>query len=178
MVKALNSVMSVDFNETPLKTALEVLQERTGQSIFVDQGSLREANTDYMDPVTFKANKLQFSTILRKVLRDNGLTYVIKEGALQVVTPAKAREMMTVRSYPIGDLVAAGGFAQQFGPFAARAQMLSNVQSLINMIQNSVDPSIWQANGGGGSITFFEPNPVPLIIHNPGFHYQFGGVGK
>jgi len=176
LVKALNSVMSVDFNETPLKGVIELLQERTGQSIFVDPGSLKEANTEYTDPVTFKVNKVQFSTILRAVLREHGLTYVIKEGALQVVTPAKAREMMTVRTYPIGDLVASGGFAQQFGPFAARAQMLNNVQTLINTIQNSVDPSIWQANGGGGSITFYEPTRSLIIRAPTEFHYQFGGA--
>jgi hypothetical protein len=177
LVKALNSVMTVDFNETPLKTALEVLQDRTGQAIIVDMASLKEANTDYMDPVTFKVNKAQFSTILRKILRDNGLTYVIKEGTLQVVTSAKAREMMTVRTYPIDDLVQASSFAQQFGPFAARAQMLSNVQGLINMIQTTVDPAIWQPNGGGASITFFEPG-MALIIRAPTeFHYQFAGGG-
>jgi hypothetical protein len=178
LVKALNSVMSVDFNETPLKGVIEVLQERTGTSIFVDPGSLKEANTEYTDPVTFKVKKVQFSTILRAVLREHGLTYVIKEGTLQVVTPAKAREMMTVRSYPIGDLVEAGSFAQQFGPFAVHAQMMNNVQGLINMIQNSVDPSIWQANGGGGSITFYEPGRALIIRAPTEFHYQFGGLGK
>src|SRR5262249_44202621 len=74
LVKALNSVMSVDFNETPLKKVLEVLQDRTGQAIIVDPGSLKESNTDYNDPVTFKVNKAAFRTILRKVLADNGLT--------------------------------------------------------------------------------------------------------
>jgi hypothetical protein len=178
LVKALNSVMSVDFNETPLKTVLEVLQDRTGQAIIVDLASLKEANTDYTDPVTFKVNKAQFSTILRKVLRDNGLTYVIREGTLQVVTAAKAREMMTVRTYPISDLVQSGSLGQQFGPFVARAQMLNNVQGLILMIQNSVDPSIWQANGGSASITFSEPG-MALIIRAPTeFHYQFGGGGR
>jgi hypothetical protein len=178
LIKALNSVMSVDFNETPLKTALEVLQDRTGQSIIVDQASLKDANTDYMDPVTLKVSKVQFRTILRKVLADNGLTYVIKEGALQVVTPGKAREMMTTRTYPIGDLVQPGSFGLQFGPFVARAQMLNNVQNLMLMIQNSVDPSIWQANGGSASMTFFQPG-MALIIRAPTeFHYQFGGLGK
>ena len=175
LMKALNSVMSVEFNETPLKKVIEILEDRTGQSIIVDLASLKEANTEYTDPVTFKANKLLFRSILRKVLADNNLTYVIKEGTLQVVTPAKAREMMTVRTYPISDLVAADDIAIQFGPFVARQKMLYNVQMLINTIQNSVDPSIWQANGGGGSIQFYEPG-MALIIRAPTeFHYQFAG---
>ena len=175
LVKALNSVLSVEFNQTSLKTAIEVLQDRTGQSIIVDPASLKEANAEYTDTVTFKGNKLQFRSVLRAVLAEYGLTYVIKEGTLQVVTPAKARDMMTVRTYPISDLVQAGQLASQFGPFIARQQMLANVQSLIQTIQNTVDPSIWQANGGGGSIQFYEPG-MALIIRAPTeFHYQFGG---
>jgi hypothetical protein len=179
LVKALNSVMSVEFNETPLKSALELIQERTGQSIIVEPASLKEANIEYAnETVTFKANKAAVSTILRVILRNSGLTYVIKEGTLQVVTPARAREMMVVRTYPISDLVATNDLAQQFGPFVARAQMLINVQNLINSIQSTVDPSIWQANGGGGSIQFFEPG-MALIIRAPAeFHYQFAGVGR
>jgi hypothetical protein len=178
LVKALNSVMTVDFTDTPLKQALEVLMDRTGQAIIVDPESLKEASVEYAtDPVSFPKTKVTFRTILRKILADNRLTYVIKEGTIHVVTPAKAREMMVVRSYPISDIVAPSGYALQFGPFIARAQMLSNVQGLINLIQTSIDPMLWQPNGGPGSVTFHEPS-MSLVIRAPTeFHYQLAGGG-
>jgi len=177
LVKALNSVLSVDFEDKPLKQVIEYLSDRTGQVIIVDPASLKEANTDYMDPVSLKINKATFRTILKTVLANNGLTYVIKEAAIQVVTPAKAREMMVVRTYPISDLIVGNGMAQRFGPFVARAQMLNNVQGLINMLQSSVDPALWQVNGGSGSIQFYEPS-MALIIRAPTeFHYQLSGGG-
>ncbi len=177
LVKALNSVLTVEFSEKPLKEVLEYLQDRTGQPIIVDPGSLKEANTDYSDPVSFPKTKATFRTVLRKVLADNNLTYVIKEGMIQVVTPARARDMMVVCSYPISDLVAPSMLAQQFGPFVARAQMLANVQGLMNLIQTSIDPTIWQENGGRGSVTFHEPS-MALIIRAPAeFHYQLAGGG-
>jgi type II secretory pathway component GspD/PulD (secretin) len=176
LVKALNSVLSVDFDEKSLKSVLEYLQDRTGQSIIVDPISLKEANADYTDPVSLKVNKATFRTILKTILARNGLTYVIQEGTLQVVTPARAREMMVVRTYPINDIVAATGVGLQFGPFLARQQMLSNVQTLINTIQSSVDPTLWQPNGPG-SIQFYEPG-MALIIRAPTeFHYQLAGGG-
>jgi hypothetical protein len=176
LVKALNSLMTVDIENKSLKDTLEYLQDRTGQMIIVDPGSLKEANVDYGDPVNFPKVKVTFRTVLRKVLGDLGLTYVIKEGAIQVMTPARAREMMVVRTYPIDDLVAPGLFAQQYGPFIARAQMLANVQNLINAIQGQVDPGLWQPNGGG-SISFFEPG-MALVIRAPAeFHYQMAGGG-
>jgi hypothetical protein len=175
LIKALNSVMSVDFQEKPFRQVLDYLMDRTGQAIIVDEASRKEANTEYSDPVNFKIQKATFRTILRKVLADNGLTYVIKEGTLQVVTPAKAREMMVSRTYSINDIVAPDLMALRFGPFVARAQMLTNVQALINMIQTSVDPTVWRENGGAGSITFVEAG-MALVIRAPAeFHYQLGG---
>lgn len=174
LIKALNSVLSVDYQEKPLKEVLEDLQKRTGQAIIVDPNSLKESNTEYTDPVSLKLNKVLFRTVLRKVLADIGLTFVVQEGTIQVVTPAKAREMMVVRTYPINDIAAPIGFANRFGPFVARAQMLANVQSLINTIKSSVDPSLW--TDGGGSIQFYEPS-MSLIIRAPTeFHYQLGGA--
>jgi len=185
LLKALNSTLSVDFNGTTLQKAVEYLQERTGQTIIIDEGSLKDASVDYTtDTVTFKQKAITFRTVLRKVLGDHNLTYVIKEGMIQVVTPERARNMMVVRVYPINDLVAAAPYAQNFGPYVARAQMFANAQGLISTIQATVEPSLWNVNGGGGSITFFPEGPA-LIIRAPAeLHYQLGngnlsgGVGR
>jgi type II secretory pathway component GspD/PulD (secretin) len=178
LVRALNSVLTVEFNDLPLKQALEVLMDRTGQAILVDPESLKEASVEYAtDPVSFPKTKVTFRTVLRKILAENRLTYVIKEGTIHVVTPAKARETMVVRTYPISDIVAPSGFALQFGPLIARAQMLANVQGVINLIETSIDPMIWQPNGGPASITFSEPT-MSLVIRAPTeFHYQMAGGG-
>jgi hypothetical protein len=177
LVKALNSVMSVNFEGNTLRQVIDYLQERTGQAIIIDPASLKEANSDYGDPINFKVNKVTFRTILRKVLADVGLTYVIQEGTIQCVTQERARQMMVVRTYPISDIVAPNGFQLRFGPFIAHAQMLSNVQTLMNIIQSSVDPTIWREGGGGGNISFHEPS-MSLIIRAPAeFHYQFAGGG-
>ena len=62
-------------------------------------------------------------------------------------------------------------------PFVARAQMLANVQSLINTIQSTVEPSYWQPNGPG-SIAFFEPTMSITIRASAEMHYQLGGTGR
>jgi hypothetical protein len=175
LLKSLNSTMSVDFKGFFLKDVLEYIQEKTGMTIIVDESSLKEANADYNDPVTFKASNITARTVLKKVLADHGLAYILKEGTVQVVTPQRARETMVVRSYPIDDLV--GGNPQLYGPFLNRALMLNNVQQLIQTIQNAIDPALWNVNGGPGSITFFEPGRA-LIIRAPAeMHYMFGGSG-
>jgi hypothetical protein len=171
LLKMLNSTLSVDFKEVSLKEALEYIQEKTNNAlpIFLDEGSLKEANIESSEPVTFKVRKATVRTILKKILADKGLTYVIKEATIQVVTPQKAREFMVARTYPIGDLIGSPNpFLDPFG-----LQQMANIKSLINVIKSTIDPSVWEQ---GGSITFFPP--TSLIIRAPAeMHYQLGFGG-
>lgn len=176
LLKALNSTLSVNFDGDKFGTVINYLQERTGITINVDEASKQETMLDYEDPVTFKVNKTTVRTILKKVLADKGLTYVIREGSLQVMTPKKASEMVIVRSYPISDLVQPSQMAQMYGPFVARAQMLNNVQQLMNLIQTTIEPSYWQPNGPG-SIMFYEPAQALVIRGSAEMHFQLGSGG-
>src|SRR5262249_17371567 len=153
---------------------IDYLMEKTGQTIVLDPDSLKEAMVEYDDPVTFKGKKLTVRTILKKVLADRGLTYIIQEGTIQVVTPQRARETLVTRAYPVGDL--ASSLDMRFPPLVRRLQMLQNVAQLIDLIQNTVEPSSWQANGGLGTISFYEPTMSLVIRQTAEMHYQLGGA--
>ena len=177
LLKALNSTLSVDFDKRRLSQVIDLLQDKAGLTILVDESSLKDANVDlYEDTVTFKVNKVTVRTILKKILADRGLTYVIREGMVNVVTQQKAREMMVVRAYPINDLVATND-PIFWGPIFNRAFMLQNAQMIINMIQSSVEPSQWNVNGGPASITFHEPTMSLVIRASAEMHFQMGGAG-
>lgn len=177
LLKALNSTLSVDFDKTRMSKVLDFIQDKAGLTILVDEPSLKDANVDlYEDVVTFKVKKVTVRTILRKVLADRGLGYVIKDGMLQVMTQQKCREQMVVRAYPVNDLVAIDN--QLFwGPVFSRALMLQNAQRLIDMIATSIEPAHWNVNGGPGSITFHEPTMAIVIRASAEMHYMLGGNG-
>jgi len=174
LLKTLNSVMSVDYAKKAFRDVIDDLNERTGQAIILSDESLKEAMVEYDDPVTFKAKKVTVRTILKKVLADRGLTYILKDGTIQVVTPQKARETLVARSYPVGDL--ASSLDMRFPPLLRRLQMLQNVAQLVDLIQNSIEPSSWQANGGPGTISFYEPTMSLVIRQTAEMHYQLGGA--
>lgn len=176
LLKTLNSVMSVDYNGDKFKAVLSHLQERTGLVLIMDEASVRDLNLDYDDPVTFKVQKATVRTILKKVLGDKGLTYIIKEGNIQVMTPKRASEYTVVRSYPVDDLIAPNQMQLMFGPFAGQAAMMQNAQMLINMIQMTIEPSYWQPNGPG-SIVFYPPTRTLLIRASAEMHYQMSSPG-
>jgi hypothetical protein len=177
LLKAMNSTLSVNFDREPLKNVLNYLMEKTGQAILVNEQSLKDANIEYDDPVTFKIEKITVRTILKKILSDRGLTYVIQEGTIQVVTPERARAMMTVRTYPISDLVNSQNAMQAqilYGPFAGQFVRQQNAAAIISMIQNSVDPSMWNVNGGGGSITYDDASQSIAVRASAELHFMLG----
>ena len=56
------------------------------------------------------------------------------------------------------------------------AQIESNAQTLIELIERTIDPDFWDVNGGPGTI-FYYPNLQCLVIRATGeVHGQIGGV--
>ena len=178
VLKALNSTMSVNFKDDKFKDAINYIQDKTGLSIIIDEASLRDANVDYeADTISLKINKAGVRTILKKVLGDKGLTYIIKEGTIQVMTHKKASEYTIVKTYQIDDLIAPSPQTQMmFGPFVAQMQMQQNAQQLANLIASTIQPDYWQPNGPG-SIQFYAPTKSLVIRASAEMHYQLASPG-
>jgi len=177
LLKTLNSVMTINYDNDKFRAVLDDLRVKTGLTIIVDEGSLEDAKVEYDDPVTFRGTKLNVRTVLKKVLGDKSLTYIIKEGCIQVMTPKKASEYLVTRSYPIGDLIQPDPRMMGFGPFIQQQMMMQNAYQLINLIQTTIDPTYWQANGGPGSITYFGPSQSIVVRASAEMHYQLGAPG-
>ncbi len=178
VLKALNSTLSIDFNNAKFRDVIDFLQERTALNIFLHEGSLKENMIEYDDPVTLKVTKATVRSILRKVLGDKGLTYVIEEGSLQVMTVQKARDKMTVRVYGVDDLVNANidPRINQFNPFLAQQMKAQNGLFLANMMMTTIDPTYWQPAGGNGTIVF-EPLTNSLVVRaSAEMHHMIGGI--
>ena len=99
-------------------------------------------------------------TVLHKVLADLGLTYIIRNEAIQVVSPAMAKQMMVTKTYYIRDLLPGG-----WGFFSA-----VQAAQLIDMIQSTVEPQSWKANGGDGTIVYDPITRALVVRQNAEFH--------
>jgi hypothetical protein len=177
LLKILNSTISVDFDGAKFKEVIGYLEDKTGQTIFVDEESMKEASVDYDTPITLKAKKVGVRSLLRKILNDVGLTYVIKDEIIQVVTLKKAKEMMVIRTYPIGDLI--GNVDAFLPPILRQQQMLINAKNLIDLIQSTIDPQSWSTKsegGGGGTIAFDLPTMSLVIKQSAEMHFALGSA--
>jgi hypothetical protein len=174
LLTMLKSPMTVDFDKMSLKDVIGYLHDKTNINIFVDEESLKEANIEYDDPVSFKARNAEVKTILKTVLAKKGLTYIIKEAAVHVMTPEKAKQFVVTRAYPVADLMPTPN--PNLPPAVYRMQMLQGARELIAMIVSTVDPPSWQENGGTGTITI-NPTDMTLVIRQTAeFHSKFGKI--
>jgi hypothetical protein len=115
ILKSLASPISVNFKNSKLEDVLEYLRTYTGQNIIIDTEALKDAEASYDTPITLKANNLSVRTVLRKVLADVGLTYIIKDETIRATSIQTAKDTMVVRAYYIGDIVANWGLLNGLG---------------------------------------------------------------
>jgi hypothetical protein len=175
IMEALAKPISVDFENNTLSSVLEWLGKVMGHDIITDKQALEEVGATYESMVTLKLRNVTARTVLRKILADLNLTYVVRNETIQVTSIARAKEMVTTRTYYIGDLV---NFVNpNLPPALNQVQMLQNIAIVVNSITTQIDPQSWNKNNpdAPGAITF-DPITMTLIIKQTAeVHMALGG---
>ncbi|HEY4312900.1 MAG TPA: hypothetical protein VGN12_25845 [Pirellulales bacterium] len=103
--RALQEVTSVDFQEMPLSDALDFLKHKFNIEIQLDTKGMSEENIGPSTPITKNLNNIKLRSILRLILGDLNLAYVVKDDVLLITSIESADSMTTTRVYDVGDLV-------------------------------------------------------------------------
>jgi hypothetical protein len=175
ILKTLDSPIKADFKDSRLEDVIDFLQTRTGLSIILDKAALDEANASYDTLVSanFKQG-VSVRTLLRVVLGKAGLTYIVKDEAITVMTPERAKATLVTKTYYLGDLV--GYTDVTLGPVLTQAKMLAAGREIVEMIKGSVDPNSWRDNGGEGTIVF-DPRTLSIIVKQTAEVHSILGSG-
>lgn len=179
-LKALATPFKVELKDTPVSGVLEYLQQVSGVNIIFDKKTLELAGANYDSPISVNFRQATLRSVLKKVLADTGtgLTYIVKDGSIKVVTPEEAKTTMTVRSYYVGDL--AGVTDVRVSPLFGELQMRAAIGQIIDLIMGSIEPNSWEARGArdGGTIAY-DPITMSLIIKQTAeVHYMLSGSGR
>jgi hypothetical protein len=176
LLRALASPISVDLERETLSDVLDYFRQRMGQEIIIEKRALDELGLTYDSPVTLKLKNISTRTALKRLLADLGLTFVIKDEAILVTSPERARHMVTTRTYYLGDLAPLVDL--RFGPVISRLQMAQNVSLLMRQIVTNIEPSSWRVNNPEASGTIiFDPIRMALIVQQSAeVHYKLQGV--
>jgi hypothetical protein len=174
IMNGLKKSVAPDFKGQTLKQVLDYLSKVIDGPIIVDPNILKEVGADYSSPVNLTGTPLSARSVLKKVLADFQLTYIIKDEVIQVTTPARARETLTTRTYYIGDLIAATGVGVGLGsnPF----QVMQQVNDLMFLIQTTIEPSSWAYKDGPGTM-IFDPGSMSIVVKQTAEMHMRLGLG-
>lgn len=95
----------IEFIETPLSDAFEILKGEYGVGIIIDRIGLDEVGLSTDAPITANFHGITLRSALRLMLRDLELTYVFKDEVLLITTIERAETELLTRVYPVDDLV-------------------------------------------------------------------------
>jgi hypothetical protein len=174
ILEGLKKPVKVDYNMETFQSVIDNLSKQLGQNILIDKQSLEEANVTYDTPITLRFNKpVSARTALKRVLADVGLTYVIRKETIEVTTAARARDMLTVRTYYVGDLM---GVASPLLPAVVNQfQMIQAIGIILSQIQ-SIEPESWEGRGGPGTVTFDPARMAIVVKQSAEVHYMLNGL--
>ena len=173
IVEMLSAPIKVDFKATRLQDVIEYMSNQMKRTILLDKSALEEGQITYDTQITFSTKTPVATRIaLRKILSDINLTFVIRDGVITVTNTNRAKDMMITRVYDIGALVIGNSFAQP--GVAVDPQLAQNVQAIIDMITQSVDPSSWMGHGGMGMVGYNIPTHSLIIRQSAEVHSMIG----
>lgn len=117
ILKALSEETEVEFVDMPLKEAIDFLKNYHDIQIWVDEVKLTDAGIGVDTPVTLQLTQITLRSALKLLLEPQGLTYLIEDEVMKITTIEEADLKLTVRVYPVADLVVpiTGGSGGQGG---------------------------------------------------------------
>jgi hypothetical protein len=169
LVESMNTPIKTELRNAPFEEAIQNFSTTIDQKIFLDKKSLEDKGVDLRSTVNVPGG-VSARSALRVMLQQQGLTYIIRDNIIQVVSIEEASKVLVTRAYDVRDLVGQGGpfnTLTVWGPYADAQQTYANAQMLIEAIEKSVDPNCWKDTGkGAGTISFHYPT-MTLIVRAP-----------
>jgi hypothetical protein len=178
LLATLSAPIKVEFKASHLQDVMNTMSNEMKRTIFLDKSALEENQITYDTPINFSTRgPVTTRVALRKILSDLNLTFVVRDGVIHVTTTTRARDLMVTRVYDIGALVMGNTISPP--GVAVDPQLAQNVQAIIDMIIQSVDPSSWVGRGGTGMIGYNIPTHSLIIRQSAEVHSMIGGsLGK
>ncbi|MFQ5734360.1 MAG: hypothetical protein ACE5KM_20675 [Planctomycetaceae bacterium] len=102
--KKLGANVSVNFDQTPLTTAVKQLAQKSGTDIRLDVPTLRKKGIHERQPVTLKLSERKLETVLGVLLAELKLTSVLRDGVMSITSEEKAEELHKTAVYDVRDL--------------------------------------------------------------------------
>jgi hypothetical protein len=162
--RKLNTPVSMNFTDMPLRQVIDDIRAWNGINIYVDESALIQDGISLDRPIGIKLEQVSLKSALNLILHNLHLTYVIKDGVLQITTMPYARGKLRTTTYQVADLVR---------PVRnGKAAKKSDMESLVRVITSTIEPRSWAEMGGRGAIGYHALSRSLVITQAPDVQEQ------
>jgi type II secretory pathway component GspD/PulD (secretin) len=167
---ALSNKVSLEADNFPLKDVLQSLAKQAKITIVLTR-KIEDAGVSPDQPVTKEFKDISLRSMLRLILDDLNLTYMVKDEVLKITTieDGQSPENLLLKIYPVKDLV----FATEN---EANGLPKHDFDPLIELITSSIEPDSWQDVGGPGFIGGFSNASSLVIRQRTDIHEQIAAL--
>ncbi|HQR07792.1 MAG TPA: hypothetical protein PLN21_13275 [Gemmatales bacterium] len=163
-LRILDQLTTTDFNlnETSFEQVKQMLEKELGFPLIISKATMEEVRVAYDTKLTYQIPKnVSKRTLLKGVLAELGMTYILKGELVQIVSFIQAKNEVRVGILDVATVVRSGG----------------NIDDLVKLIKSTVEPDSWDTSGGVGTITIRPPG-VLIIKNSAEVIYQLGARPK
>ena len=147
--KKLAEKISINLNQNKLDDLVEQIRAEKRIEVLLDLKALKDIDYDANSPFDYVATNVDCGEILRTVLNNKQLTWIIPEGNdyVLITSQAAADSTFLPRVYDVSDLFDESGI------------LLDRIQAIIN-------PDRWKANGGQGDLAVWQSGEQAQLAVN------------
>jgi hypothetical protein len=149
--RALARKISIEFVEIPLAKVVEVLAEKIGVPIMLDERQLNPVGIGSDTTITRNIDNIAGRGQLSLILDTLGLAYLVEDGFISITSPEVAAKRLRTKVFPVGDLIKSTN---------AFNESVEDPTWLIELIPKNVVALTWDQNGGPGTIAFSGGNLI------------------
>lgn len=163
-LRILDQATTTDFNlnETNFDQVLKMLEKELGFPLIISKATMEEVRVAYDTKLTYQIPRnVSKRTLLKGVLAELGMTYILKGELVQVVSFIQAKNEVRTCILDVATLVRTGG----------------NINDIVKLIKTQVEPDSWDTGGGVGTITIHPPGTL-FIKNSAEVIYQLGARPK
>jgi serine/threonine protein kinase len=132
----LDTAVDCELAQTPLKDAIATLSTQSGLEMRFDASSSGVTPISPAAPITGRLHGIRLASALDLILGNVGGTWSVDHDTLLIISDNDSKRRCTLVSYDLHGLIPSG----------------TEPQSLAQLVQYSIDPWSWAANGGPGGI--------------------------
>jgi len=155
----------IRIKEAKLEDLVKELADKMGVNVVIDKKALEEAAFDTATPLESSANAAtRLSGSLRMLLRNYGLSYIADEETLLITTMTAQENTQLIRYYAVGEFIRPLGSSPNLGG--------ADFDAIIQLIQSTIQPTTWKANGGQGDVAPQEVLDILVISNTWEVHEQ------